>query len=130
MALKCSRAIKGFVIIASIVLLVIVYSSFNPEEYTIFPKCMFRQLTGLCCPACGCQRAVHQLLNGHLVSAFRYNAFLVMTLPWIFTIVLFKLYSKGRGEHISRLLLNRNIVNFYLLALITWWVCRNLSFFR
>ncbi len=30
-------------------------------------------LTGLLCPGCGSQRAIHQLLHGHLAASFQYN---------------------------------------------------------
>ena len=101
-------------------MLVIVYSLFNPEECQIFPQCPFRQLTGLLCPGCGSQRAIHQLLNGHLISAIRHNAFLVVMLPWISAIILFKYFAKNKGEQINRILLKRGVVNTYLFVLTCW----------
>lgn len=59
----------------------------NPAEHSFFPKCTFHSLTGLDCPGCGGQRAVHQLLHGHVVAAFRCNALLITLLPialWYF----------------------------------------------
>lgn len=105
--------------------LAVVYALFNPAEYPLFPQCPFRQLTGLLCPGCGSQRAIHQLLNGHLLAAVRYNAFVVVTLPWIAAIICSKMFATNRGEQISRILLKRSIVNTYLLVLIIWWVYRN-----
>jgi len=54
---------------------------FNPSEYHFFPRCVFHAVSGLECPGCGGQRALHQLLHGHLSAAFRDNALLVMLLP-------------------------------------------------
>ena len=42
-----------------------------------FPKCLFFSLTGLQCPGCGSQRALHSLLHLDLVAALRYNAYMV-----------------------------------------------------
>jgi hypothetical protein len=57
------------------------YFLFDPTKVAIFPPCLFHQLTGLDCPGCGAQRALHQLLHGHLVAAIRLNAMFVVTLP-------------------------------------------------
>jgi len=54
---------------------------FDPARFPIYPVCPFHQLTGLECPGCGSLRALHQLLHGHLVAAFRFNAFVVLSLP-------------------------------------------------
>lgn len=60
---------------------VLIYFLFDPTQVSIFPPCMFHQLTGLDCPGCGAQRALHQLLHGNLVAAFRLNAMFVLSLP-------------------------------------------------
>jgi Protein of unknown function (DUF2752) len=56
---------------------------FDPRRYHFYPTCFFHQSTGLLCAGCGCLRAVHQLLHGHLVSAFRFNPLLIVSLPFI-----------------------------------------------
>lgn len=40
-------------------------------------------MTGLKCPGCGSQRAVHYLLNGQFIPAFRANPLLVMSIPYL-----------------------------------------------
>ncbi|WP_189159515.1 DUF2752 domain-containing protein [Lentzea pudingi] len=54
----------------------------------LLPKCPFHWLTGLNCPACGVTRMTHALLHGDVVSAFHFNAaLLVLGLPlavWLF----------------------------------------------
>jgi hypothetical protein len=54
---------------------------FNPAEYPVFPRCLFQSLTGWQCPGCGGQRALHQLLHGHILEALRLNALVVILLP-------------------------------------------------
>lgn len=40
-----------------------------------YPGCVFHQVTGLWCPACGLTRGTHDLLNGHLAAAIGSNLF-------------------------------------------------------
>jgi hypothetical protein len=54
---------------------------FNPSTEGIYPVCFFHRLTGLECPGCGSLRAIHQLLHGHLLLAFRFNPLLIASLP-------------------------------------------------
>ena len=44
--------------------------------------CPFKAMTGLDCPGCGATRAVHQLLNGHVMAALDLNVFAVVLLPF------------------------------------------------
>lgn len=53
-----------------------------------FPKCPFRELTGLYCPGCGNTRSIIHLLEGHILTSLRYNVvpiilFLIFTLLYI-----------------------------------------------
>ncbi len=53
----------------------------DPASSAFFPRCLFHLVTGLHCPGCGLQRAVHALLSGRLVDALGYNALAVTMLP-------------------------------------------------
>ncbi len=56
---------------------------FDPAHYGFYPHCLFFQTTGLLCPGCGSLRALHQLLHGHWLAALRFNALLVLALPFL-----------------------------------------------
>jgi hypothetical protein len=56
---------------------------FNPSQYAFYPRCMLYVTTGLYCPGCGSQRAVYQLLHGHVLEALRCNVLLVAALPFM-----------------------------------------------
>ena len=56
---------------------------FDPASVRLFPSCFFHLATGLHCPGCGGTRAMHQLLHGHVLTAFHLNALLVVSLPLI-----------------------------------------------
>lgn len=59
----------------------VVFYRFDPAYHSFFPPCFFHYLTGLDCPGCGSQRAVHALLHGNLWDAMDYNLLLVISLP-------------------------------------------------
>ena len=59
----------------------LVFFFFDPTKVAIFPPCYFHLITGLDCPGCGAQRALHQLLHGNLIAAIRLNAMFVLSLP-------------------------------------------------
>lgn len=56
------------------------YFSFDPSHYP-FPKCPLLLLTGLYCPGCGSQRALHALLHGQVVRAAGFNVLAVACVP-------------------------------------------------
>ncbi len=62
-------------------LIALVFFLFDPAKVSFFPPCLFHQLTGLDCPGCGAQRALHQLLHGNIIAALRLNAMFVLSLP-------------------------------------------------
>lgn len=61
--------------------LLFLFFRFNPTEHPFFPRCAFHTISGLECPGCGGQRALHHLLHGHLGAALQSNALLVLLLP-------------------------------------------------
>ena len=56
----------GCMAIAGLLLLYL----YNPADVNLFPVCFFKYVTGLQCPGCGMQRAIHQLMHGHLKESF------------------------------------------------------------
>lgn len=98
---------------------------FNPEGVVWFPKCPFRLLTGLNCPSCGIQRALHQLLHLHPREAFMLNPFLAVALPYAALLLLVWLVPSTRIESLRRFAYHRATVWTFLAAMLTWWVVRN-----
>lgn len=71
-----------------IILLGIILFFIDPEYSAFIPKCPFRWFTGLDCPACGSQRAIHQLLHLNIKGAFGYNPFLILSIPYLIALVI------------------------------------------
>ena len=68
---------------------------YNPAEHRFFIPCVFRAATGLKCPGCGMQRALHLLLHGQVGDAF-------VMCPILFFVPLvllaMKLFPKATGQ--------------------------------
>lgn len=123
--MKPKRKYGKLVLITLLLIVVaVIYFVCNPASITIFPKCAFFQLTGLQCPGCGSQRDIHQLLHGNLVEAMHYNAFLVMCIPWLLTILAAHFSKTERKERLNRIFLHKNVVNMYLILFFCWWIYR------
>jgi len=76
-----------------VLLLVSLYYFFNPTVSNFFPKCPFHTITGLYCPGCGSQRAIHDLMHLNIFEAINHNA--LMFFAFTFGIGLY-LYSKKK----------------------------------
>ena len=66
----------------SVAAVLVFYAVSDPAHGKFHPKCLFHLLTGLECPGCGSQRALHCLLNGDLLQALHYNALMVAAIPY------------------------------------------------
>ena len=52
----------------------------DPATARGYVPCVFHRVTGLLCPGCGGQRAMHLLLHGEFAAALRSNVFAVAVL--------------------------------------------------
>lgn len=109
------------VAVAAVVLYV-----FDPSEYVLMPKCLFKMLTGWDCPGCGFQRAMHALLHGHVAEAIRFNVFLVVAVPYLLALLVANfLCSADRKAKMLAILESRTAIWIYVVLYVTWMVVRN-----
>ena len=100
---------------------------YNPSQYVLMPKCPFKLLTGLNCPGCGIQRAVHSLLHGHFIDAVKYNLFLVYAGPYAIFVGINQLVIPPKySRKIAIYLEHKYLVNFYVITFFIWFVIRNI----
>ena len=76
----------GAGIAAMLVVAAVIYYVYDPATMP-FPRCPFLMLTGWECPGCGSQRAIHSLLHLDIAAAWRYNALLVLSIPYVVLLV-------------------------------------------
>ena len=49
----------------------------------LFPKCPIKTVTGLDCPGCGSQRALHYFLQGDIKESFLQNPLVFILVPYL-----------------------------------------------
>ena len=98
----------------------------NPEDSGLFPPCPFRALTGYHCPGCGTLRALHQLLNGHLLAAIDYNPMTVFFLPFVIYAFSAAVSAEIRGPKLPNVFIPAGWIWTLLVAVIAFGVLRNL----
>ena len=70
-------------IVSALGLLLWIYYQYNPLDSIFFPKCPIKSATGLDCPGCGSQRALHYLLKGDIKQSFFQNPLLYVLVPYV-----------------------------------------------
>ena len=114
---------------------IFLYGMGDPASGRLYPKCPCHLLTGLECPGCGSQRAVHCLLNGDLPQAFHYNALLVAAIPYLVLYAALILVSRVcRNADIVRasgriyvVLYGGKALRTVLVLIILFWISRNFT---
>lgn len=88
-------------------------------------------LTGLKCPGCGSQRAVHHLLNFEIDKAFQQNQLLIISIPYILLgfVIDFTKNPSTLLIKIRKVLFGYHAILIVLFIVITFWITRNLPYF-
>jgi len=124
-----SKIHKWGIAIILVTILVILYKTNNPSGNIYFPKCPFKELTGLKCPGCGSQRAVHYFLNFDILNAIKENAILVLSIPYILTGLVFDSLKKTNENILKwrKILFGRKAIFVILTIIIAFWILRNIK---
>ena len=98
----------------------------DPNVYPFFPRCPFLVLTGMECPGCGSQRALHQLLHLNIAGAFRQNPLIVLYLPYVI-LGLYLEYLGGNKKfpHVRNTLYGKRAAFIILSSIMLFWIGRN-----
>ena len=114
-------------VVAGLVMLVLgfIYYALDPSTSDAFPRCSFLSLTGYKCPGCGGQRAVHALLNGDVAGAFRFNALLMIAVPWM-GLCQFAESRRTRNPRLYARLNPELLMSLFLALTLSWWLLRNI----
>jgi hypothetical protein len=115
--------LSGFILLAAIILHFV-----NPSNSSLYPPSPFRALTGLYCPGCGTLRALHQLLNGHILKAFELNPLMILAMPYL--VYSYLCYSAPviLGQKIPQVFIKPAWIWLTLKIILVYWVLRNIPF--
>ena len=114
----------GAGIVAMLVIAAVIYYVYDPAT-TPFPRCPFLVLTGWECPGCGSQRAIHSLLHLDFAAAWRYNAMLVLSIPYVVLLVVAEWLGRRRQSRLYRVLNSEVLIWSYFALVVAWWILRN-----
>ena len=110
-----------------LILLGAVYYFVDPTSKMHLIQCPWRLLTGTLCPACGSQRALHAVVHGHWIEAWKYNYFFVISIPYALAAVLVSWYNFGnRLDWLKRIVFHPIALKTYVVLFFAWWILRNL----
>ena len=118
------RGLLVGLLIAVITIAIAVYYAINPEGVWWFPKCQLYRFTGLKCPICGAQRAIHQLLHGNVLAACQYNWFLPFSVVYWGVVGVVKYINRNKPSAHSINL--THLFYFYCLLALVWMIIRNI----
>ena len=126
-ARRCRWLLFGLpLLMALLAVLIIVYYRVSPSSSIFFPKCPFLLLTGMKCPGCGSQRAVHALLHADVISAFAHNALLVVSMPYVALLISIRIYNIIRpGTSLLPSIQSPFAIRAYFLLVLIFWITRN-----
>ena len=110
-----------------VAVIAILYGFFDPEQFP-FPKCAVYANTGIQCPGCGSQRAIHQLMNGNFLEAVRLNLVIFVAMIYFSLIGLHEVSKSGSGIKtlLSRVLYGKGMLMFWVVFILMYTVLRNL----
>lgn len=122
------RSVVIAVIAAVAVGVMVVFYLLDPAQSEFMPKCAFKLLTGLDCPSCGSQRAVHAVLHGDFPTALSFNPFLVLSIPYFIAVMWgYAVFIPGSAA-VRRIAHHRYAMLSYVALFCIWWIARNLLF--
>ena len=120
-----SATYKRIFIVTGVLVIVGLYWYVNPIGL-LFPKCPVFSFTGMCCPGCGSQRALHAFLNGNLATAFRQNMLATICYIALLAEILMMLAESRRWRPTIWLNQTRYAALMVLIAVLAFTVFRNI----
>lgn len=94
----------------------------------IYIPCPFKMITGLYCPGCGISHMIVSLLHLDILSAFKYNPFLFITLPFVtINYLLYRIRYIRTGENKKCGKVTIAVEYTMLVLAVIFWILRNLS---
>ncbi|MEP6647907.1 MAG: DUF2752 domain-containing protein [Saprospiraceae bacterium] len=107
------------------IFIIILYGIVDPDKF-VFPKCPFRVLTGLLCPGCGSQRAMHQVLHGHFLSSMKLNPLFLPGIVYAFVGAIISNFFPGTWPEVRHSFYGLKAAYLALIIVLVFWVGRNI----
>ena len=103
----------------------ILYFYFSPNT-SFFPRCPLYSTTGIYCPGCGSQRAMHSFLHLDFKGVLKYNVlFFFGVIVFIYHLVV-NILNNYYGKNIKNVLYHKKAPILILILIIIFWILRNI----
>lgn len=122
------RILRGMLLMGVLILLAVYYIA-DPATLSIFPRCLFHTATGLYCPGCGSQRAIHSLLHLNLAETLRHNLLFIPAFLLIAYDAVHPVIQKKLRLSLPDLLRNKYTPWVILVVVLLFWITRNLPYY-
>lgn len=120
---------KSVGIVLLIVIVVFVYSNYNPNNNLWFPKCPFYLTTGFYCPGCGSQRAFYDFLHLNFIDIARKNVLFIFGVFILSYHLVIETINKFLHKHWKNYIYHSKFPIIILIVIILFWIVRNLPFY-
>ncbi len=120
--------IKYIGLLAFGLIVAILYYFINPS-FNFFPRCPLYATTGIYCPGCGSQRALHDFLHLDIRGVLGHNVlflFGILVFTYHFSIKILNTYFKKGYQNI---LYHRKTPIIILVVVIGYWILRNIPIY-
>lgn len=123
------KRIINLILLSAILGLAVVFYVLDPEDHTIFPKCLFHSLTGAYCPGCGSQRALHSLLHFDIAGVVSYNFLFLPAALLLIYHYLHPLLNNLFAWKLPNLFYWKSTPWIILAVIVLFWIMRNLPWY-
>lgn len=124
-----SRLWRSVAVVFILLACLSVLYTYNPGNSKFYPTCPFHALTGLYCPGCGTLRALHQLVHGHLLTAFLLNPLMLLLVPFLGYAFVSKVVFVQSGRRMWEVFVPAAWIWILLCVIILFWILRNIPLY-
>ena len=104
------------------------YYTYDPAKHSWFPQCPFKIVTGLECPGCGSQRAIHALLHGEFRQVFHYNALILPFISYLILGFAYRLVKRPSPQLLTwrKILFGEYAIKIITVVIFVYFIWRNM----
>ncbi len=121
--------LKYYIMLLLFGVVAFIYFNINPSEANFIPKCPLYSTTGVYCPGCGSQRALHDLLHLNIKEVIGHNLLFLLGLFIIGYHFIIEGINLLKKTKINNLLYHPKTPIFLLIIIVLFWILRNIPFY-
>jgi hypothetical protein len=122
------KKVTGWIFLGVIAGGLLFFYLLDPAKSVLFPKCPLYVWTGLYCPGCGSQRAIHSFLHFRFLEVMHYNFLLYPAGAFILYHVSRPFIRKVSGVDLPDFLYRPKTPWIILIIVVVFWILRNIPF--